>query len=110
MRFYAGDRVIMKHAMFYIGNVPVFYWPYLYQSLDDSFSVVLSPAYTSSWGPSLLSRVTFPITKNVKGTLRLDYRVRRGIAIGFSPDIVYGKEQPELRENPDLLCLRTKTR
>ncbi len=91
VRFYAGDRVIMKHAMFYVGNVPVFYWPYLYQSLDDSFSVVLSPAYTSSWGASLLSRITFPITTNIKASVRLDYRVRRGVALGFSPDIVYGK-------------------
>ena len=29
--------------------------------------------------------------KNVKAALRLDYRVRRGAAIGFEPDIVYGK-------------------
>ncbi len=91
VRLYENDRVILKHATFYVGRVPIFYWPYLYQSLDDSSSFVVSPAYMSSWGASLLGRVTFPITSNVRGTLRLDYRVRRGFAIGFQPDIVYGK-------------------
>ena len=28
----------------------------------------------------------------MKGRLRLDYRTRRGAAIGFEPDIVYGKD------------------
>jgi lipopolysaccharide assembly outer membrane protein LptD (OstA) len=91
VRFYENDRVILKNATFYIGRVPVFYWPYIYQSLDDAFSFVISPAYTSSWGPSLLGRVTFPLTDNVKGTLRLDYRARRGIALGFEPDIRFSK-------------------
>ena len=93
VRVYEGDHVILKHATFYVGQVPIFYWPYLYQSLDDSSSFVVSPAYMSSWGPSLLGRVTFPITTDIKGALRLDYRVRRGAAIGFSPDIVYGKNK-----------------
>ena len=94
VRVYEGDRVILKNATFYVGKVPIFYWPYIYQSLDeDSFSFVVSPGYMSSWGPSLLGRVTFPITENVKGNLRLDYRVRRGAALGFEPDIVYGKNR-----------------
>ncbi|MEP6810449.1 MAG: hypothetical protein ABI992_09415, partial [Chthoniobacterales bacterium] len=92
VRIYDGDHVILKNATFYVGRVPIFYWPYLYQSLDDSTSFVISPAYVSSWGPSLLGRVTFPIAKNIKAVLRLDYRGRRGPAIGFSPDIVYGKK------------------
>lgn len=93
VRFYEGDRVILEHATFYVGQVPIFYWPYLYQSLDDSSSFLIVPAYTSSWGASLLGRVTFPITTNIQGTLRLDYRARRGAAIGFQPDIAYGKNK-----------------
>lgn len=92
VRVYEGDRVILKNATFYVGRVPIFYWPYLYQSLDDSFSFVISPAYLSSWGPSLLGRVSFPITENIKGTVRLDYRTRRGFAIGFDPTIKFGKK------------------
>ncbi|MEP6955660.1 MAG: hypothetical protein ABI883_02455, partial [Chthoniobacterales bacterium] len=92
VRIYEGDRVILKNATFYVGRVPIFYFPYIYQSLDDANSFVISPAYMSSWGPSLLGRVTFPINDRIKGALRLDYRVRRGVAIGFQPEIKYGKD------------------
>jgi hypothetical protein len=71
---------------------PHFWWPYMYQSLDDAFSFTVAPAYLSSWGPSLLTQVTFPITDQIKGRLRLDYRGRRGVAIGFDSNIEYGKD------------------
>ncbi len=92
IRFYEGDRVIMRDVTFYIGRIPVFYWPYVYQSLDDAFSFLVSPAYLSSWGMSVLSRLTFPITKNITGLVRLDLRARRGVALGFDSDIDYGKD------------------
>lgn len=91
VRIYEKDRVIFQNVTFYVRDVPIFWWPYLYQSLDDEFSFLISPAYLSSWGPSLLGHITFPITDNIKGTLRLDYRVRRGAAIGFDSEIRYGK-------------------
>ncbi|MGC2353278.1 MAG: hypothetical protein WA496_07775, partial [Candidatus Udaeobacter sp.] len=92
IRIYEKDRVIMQYVTAYIGNVPVFWWPYLYQSLNETFSFTVSPAYLSSWGPSLLTQVTFPITDNIHGRLRLDYFGRRGPAIGFDPVIDYGKD------------------
>lgn len=94
VRIYENDRVIFQNVAFYIGKVPVFWWPYLYQSLDDAFSFSISPAYLSSWGPSLLTQVTFPITKNIHGRVRFDYRARRGEALGFETEIPHGK-------NPD---------
>ncbi|HEV3410616.1 MAG TPA: hypothetical protein VG095_09990, partial [Chthoniobacterales bacterium] len=86
MRVYEGDRVIMRDVIFYVGNVPIFYWPYVYQSLDDAFSFMVSPAYLSSWGPSLLGHVSFPMTEHVRGTVRLDLRGRRGVAAGFDAE------------------------
>jgi len=93
IRYYEDDRVIFQYVTAYIGNVPVFWWPYLYQSLSDTFSFSVTPAYTSTWGPSLLTQVMFPITDHIKGRLRLDYFGRRGPAIGFDPVIDYGKEE-----------------
>jgi LPS-assembly protein len=93
VRIYEHDRVIFHDVTFYIGKVPVFWWPYLYQSLDDAFSVIVSPAYLSSWGPSLLTRVSFPITDDIKGRLRIDYRSRRGPAIGLEADARYGENK-----------------
>jgi lipopolysaccharide export system protein LptA len=91
VRIYENDRVIFKSVTFYIGQIPVFWWPYLYQSLDRSFSYSIAPAYLSSWGFSLLGQVTFPIGDNITSTVKLDYRTRRGPAIGFDSEIRYGK-------------------
>jgi LPS-assembly protein len=90
-RIYENDRVVFQNVTFYVGKVPIFWWPYLYQSLNDSFSFTISPAYLSSWGPSLLGQVTFPIADKIKGRLRLDYRARRGAAVGFDTEMTYGK-------------------
>jgi LPS-assembly protein len=96
VRIYQNDRVIFKGVTFYIGKTPVFWWPYLYQSLDREFSYLIAPAYLSSWGPSLLGRITFPIGEKITSTLRLDYRSRRGIALGFDSEIRYGKDDKSL--------------
>lgn len=92
VRIYEGDRVILRDVTFYVGKVPIFYWPYIYQSLDEDFSFMISPAFLSSWGPSLLSHITFPINDNITGTFRLDYRGRRGLAAGFDAEIRYGEK------------------
>ncbi|MFL6589378.1 MAG: hypothetical protein ACJ8M4_04330, partial [Chthoniobacterales bacterium] len=92
IRVYENDRVVFQNVTFYVRNVPIFWWPYMYQSLDDSFTYMVSPAYLSSWGPSLLGRVTMPITDDIKATFRLDYRSRRGVAFGFDPVIRFGKD------------------
>ena len=93
IRVYEKDRVIFRNVTLYVGKVPVFWWPYLYQSLNDAFSFTVTPAFLSSWGPSLLTQVTFPITDDIKGRIRLDYRGRRGVAVGFDPTIEYGKDK-----------------
>jgi LPS-assembly protein len=93
IRVYEHDRVIFQYVTAYIGKVPIFWWPYLYQSLDNAFSFTISPAYYSTWGPSLLTQVTFPIRDNIQGRIRLNYYGRRGPAIGFEPTIEYGKDE-----------------
>src|SRR6266481_5844818 len=47
VRIYENDRVVFQNVTFYIGKVPIFWWPYLYQSLNDAFSFSISPAYLS---------------------------------------------------------------
>ncbi|MEY2528715.1 MAG: LPS-assembly protein [Verrucomicrobiota bacterium] len=90
IRMYEHDRVVFSNVVFYVRKVPIFWWPYLYQSLDDSFTYMISPAYLSSWGPSLLGRISMPITDDIKADIRLDYRSRRGLAFGFDPYIRFG--------------------
>src|SRR6266487_1287181 len=93
IRVYEKDRVIFQNVTAYVGKVPVFWFPYMYQSLDQTFSFTIAPAFLSSWGPSLLTQVTFPITEDVQGRVRLDYRGRRGVAVGFDSNAEYGKDK-----------------
>lgn len=109
IRVYENDRVIFQYVTAYVGNVPVFWWPYLYQSLNEAFSFSVSPAYLTSWGPSLLTQVTFPITDDIRGRVRLDYRGRRGLALGFDSTIDYANDsQAQIKtyylqdQNPNL--------
>ena len=111
IRLYDKDRVILLDVTAYVGKVPVFWFPYLYQSLDNAFSFAVSPAFYSTWGPSLLTQVNFPITDNIQARLRLDYFGRRGPAIGFEPTIEYGKDKTSVAriktfyindQNPDI--------
>jgi len=74
-RIYPDDRVVFENVTFYVGQVPVFWWPYLYQSLDRSFSYLIAPAYLSSWGPSLLGQVTFPIGEKITSTVKVSVLV-----------------------------------
>ena len=60
VRIYQNDRVVFKNVTFYVGQTPIFWWPYLYQSLDRSFSYHRARPILSSWGPSLLGQVSFP--------------------------------------------------
>src|SRR6184192_2077864 len=36
IRLYEGDRVIFVNVTAFVGKVPVFWWPYMYQSLSDA--------------------------------------------------------------------------
>jgi hypothetical protein len=92
IRVYEKDYVVFQNVTFYIGKVPVMWWPYIYQSLSDAFSFSVSPSFLSSWGPSLLTKVTIPITDKISGDVHLDYRTRRGVAIGFDASMKYGKD------------------
>src|SRR5207302_3746338 len=91
VRVYENDHVVFQTVTFYLDKVPVFWWPYMYQSLNDAFSFTVSPAYLSSWGPSLPGPVSFPFTDKIKGRVRLDYGTRGGPVIGLESEVIYVK-------------------
>ncbi len=84
IRLYPDNRIIYVGATLFIGQTPVFYFPYFYQSLDQQSGYTLTPGYTSTFGAYLLTGVTFPITEHITGVARLDYRSKRGAGIGLN--------------------------
>jgi LPS-assembly protein len=92
VRIYRDDRIIFSNVTLFVGQTPVFWWPYLYQSLREDMSFTLTPGYNSRWGAFLLTQFTFPVAENVAGRIRLDLRSERGVAGGLDLDYRFGKD------------------
>ncbi len=83
-----GEKIIARYATLYVGDVPVFYFPYYSRNLGpraNNFNFV--PGYRSRYGPFLLSSYTWFLNEQLDGTVHVDYRERRGVGLG--PDINY---------------------
>ncbi len=95
-RVYPNDRVIFRGVKIYVGRTPIFWLPYVYQSLNKEQGFLITPGYTSVWGLSLLGQYTFPIGE-MSGRLHLDVMSSRGVGVGF--DAFWGKSA--LGHHPD---------
>jgi len=91
IRVYPKDRIIFSNVTLYIGRTPVFWFPYVYQSLDKEQGFNLAPGYSSRWGAYLLSSYTFPMGEGWSAKVRLDIMTDRGIAGGLESDWANGK-------------------
>ena len=60
VRIYPKDRIIFSNVMLYIGRVPVFWYPYLYQSLNQDTSFTFTPGYGSTMGRICSTSTAFP--------------------------------------------------
>lgn len=90
VRIYPKDRIVFSNVTFHVGKVPIFYLPYFYQSLDKEFGYMLAPGYSSRWGAFLLTQSAFPINEKTVGKIRLDYRSKRGMGVGFEAETRFG--------------------
>ena len=88
-RIYPDDRVILTNATMYIGQTPVFWFPYLYAPLGEA-GLDIQPGYNSTWGGFLLLGYRFPLTEKVDALAKFDYRTERGAAFGIDLDGAYG--------------------
>lgn len=93
VRVYPNDRVIMRDVKLYIGETPIFWFPYVYQSLNKANGFKITPGYSSLWGAYIHSKYTFPMSETMSGELRLDYRSERGPALGFETEWEDGEKK-----------------
>lgn len=92
-RIIPNDYVALSNVKFCLGTTPVFWFPYIYQSLKDEVGFSFTPGYSSDWGGYLLTRYGVPLTENLHGVISLDVRTRRGVAIGFESDSKFGPDK-----------------
>ena len=91
-RIYTGQRIILRDVTLYVGNVPVFWWPYLYQPLRRDMAYTVHPGFYSTWGFFTLSQWNFPIADNWDARLHIDYREQIGLALGLDSDYRFGTD------------------
>jgi LPS-assembly protein len=83
-----NDEVVMKNVVFYVGQVPVFYFPLIVQSLTDS-----RPTYQFDLGDSgqfgyfMDNKYNWVANDKMRGTVEFDMREDRGYAGGL--DVQY---------------------
>ncbi len=81
-----GKSVAMWNAVLYLGDVPVFYFPYYKRNLGPhANNLTFTPGYRSSYGAYLLTTYTWFLGDQLDGKLHFDERERRGPGLG--PDI-----------------------
>ena len=83
VRIYTKDRVVFSNVRLYVGRTPIFWYPYLYQSLNQDSGFMFIPGYTSAWGAYLLTESSFPLTEHIAGKFRLDVLSDRGVGVGL---------------------------
>ncbi len=79
-----GKEFEARNAVLFVGNVPVFYFPFYTQRLDgqmNRFDFV--PGYRSRYGAYLLSSYNWVWNEHLDGAVRGDYRSKRGGAGGL---------------------------
>ncbi len=82
---YPGDRVVAKHVVLRVGDLPLFYLPYMSQSLkDSSFAANVVPGESNEWGTFILTRWRYTINRQHRGNIFTDWYNRRGLGLGIT--------------------------
>ena len=83
IRIFPNEKVIVKNVTFYIGKIPVLWFPYYYHPLVQSRAKVqFIPGSSTDWGYFLLSAWRFYIKGETKVDVLVDYRSKKGFAEG----------------------------
>ena len=82
---YPEDRIVAKHVVLKVGDVPLFYLPYMAQSLkDNDFATNVVPGRSDELGIFALTRWRYTINREHRGNIFTDWYTRRGIGLGIT--------------------------
>lgn len=83
-----GKRIQAYGATLYVGDVPMFYFPFFSRNIGEhSNNFNFTPGYRSLYGPFILGSYTWYYNDQLDGIFHVDYRQKRGPGIG--PDVNY---------------------
>lgn len=82
LKVYPDDKIIMHGAKLYVGETPVFWFPYFVQPMDDELGYFFTPGWNSAWGGFILNQYGFMVGEDILAKAHLDVRTERGLAGG----------------------------
>lgn len=88
IRIRPGEFIEAYDAVVFLGDVPVFYLPWMRRNLKERsnhFDVV--PGFRSEYGPYALTRYSWYLNPQLEGAFDVDWRTKRGVGLG--PEIHY---------------------
>ena len=95
IRIYPNDRIIFTNATVYVKDIPVFWFPYLYQSLNTQSVLLVSPGYNSTYGYYVVSDIGFPLFDHFDVILHLNAYSLRGPALGIDVNYDLGEVEQQ---------------
>ncbi len=83
--FVVDKKITISKAVYYVGGVPVFYFPKYTRKLndDDPFRYEIEPGYSNEGGAALKLALKYRFTKEFDSKLSLDYLGSFGEGIGL---------------------------
>jgi LPS-assembly protein len=88
LKIIPGRRIEATQAVLYVGDVPVFYFPYYSRNLGyRANNINILPGYRNSYGAFVLGSYRWFLNEQLDGILHVDYREKRGF--GGGPDVNY---------------------
>ncbi len=83
LEIFLERKIVAKHIVFYIGEIPVFYLPIYVQPLGKKFpEITIVPGRTTDWGYYALTAWRVYFNEASKGFVHLDYREKKGLSEG----------------------------
>ncbi len=79
---YPGDYLKTYGGVWWFGRVPVMYMPFWYRNLGEDSGFHFRPGMDSRMGPYMLSSYTHRVSPYLRLEHHLDYRAKRGVAVG----------------------------
>jgi len=78
-----NGRITAKHAVYKVGNVPIFYWPYVkWDTRDDGGNIRYRIGYSDDWGAFLTVARGIKVGSNAETEFKVDLMSDRGVGVG----------------------------
>lgn len=91
---YSGDYLVAENVVFYIGKVPVFYFPFFVRTIHDlQTPLSISTGATDYLGDYILLTTNYLFNPKNYGALYTDYFFKKGFGLGLRHEIALNDYQ-----------------